>query len=240
MLVVSVMRLYQIPFSHNCIKVRHVLDLKRIPYETVDIVPIDRRQVIAASKQWLVPALVDDGHAVAGSTPILLYLEERFPEPQLLPVDPVDRAECLMLMDWADEAFMALTRRLAYAQVLSQRGQLGRLFFPSASPRAQRAGEVVATGILRARFGISERRTRRDVPAAHRAARIAVDRLGGNQHLVGDTLTLADITLATMCAPLQYAPPEASGHPAVSQLLAWAATILQHDFTPIPSDALAA
>jgi glutathione S-transferase len=33
------MRLYQIPFSHNCRKARHVLDLKGIEYEAVNINP---------------------------------------------------------------------------------------------------------------------------------------------------------------------------------------------------------
>ena len=36
------MKLIQIPFSHNCVKVRVALGLKEIPYETQDIAPMDR------------------------------------------------------------------------------------------------------------------------------------------------------------------------------------------------------
>ena len=123
------MRLFQIPFSHNCVKVRHVLELKGLEYDTVDINPAIRSPVRKVSDQPLVPALVDRDHTVAGSTAILLYLEDVYPEPPLLPEDEDERAESLLLMDWADAVFMALTRRLAYSSILSS-GNLGQLFFP--------------------------------------------------------------------------------------------------------------
>src|SRR5512145_2793743 len=131
------MRLYQIPFSHNCIKVRHVLDLKGAEYEVANINPALRGEIKRISGQELVPTLVDDGKVVSGSTPILLHLEERFPEPDLLPDDPQERAECRVLMDWADGTFMALARRLAYFQVLSAPGRLGEMFFPGMAAPAQ-------------------------------------------------------------------------------------------------------
>jgi glutathione S-transferase len=71
------LRLYQIPFSHNCIKVRKALDMKGLEYERVNIDPILRIGLRRATGQALVPALVDDGRAVADSTAILLYLEDR-------------------------------------------------------------------------------------------------------------------------------------------------------------------
>src|SRR5258705_12191098 len=103
----SGVKLIQIPFSHNCIKVRVALGLKRVAYETQDIAPMDRSAVVSASGQGLVPVLVVDGRAIADSTRILLYLDERYPDPPLVPKDPAVRAECLLLEDWADLAFMA-------------------------------------------------------------------------------------------------------------------------------------
>jgi glutathione S-transferase len=114
-------RLFQIPFSHNCVKVRKTLDLKGLPYETVDIKAYARRDVKRVSGQTLVPALVDDGNVVTDSTRILLYLEERYPQTPLLPRDPRERAECLVLEEWADSTFMALTRRIAYRRITSGR-----------------------------------------------------------------------------------------------------------------------
>ncbi|MBA2564471.1 MAG: glutathione S-transferase N-terminal domain-containing protein, partial [Gemmatimonadetes bacterium] len=117
------MRLIQIPYSHNCVKVRRALELKGLPFDTEDIAPMDRSAPKRASGQALVPVLVDGERAIADSTAILLYLEERYPERPLLPAESRLRAECLLLEDWADAAFMALTRRLAYWAVLAQPGR---------------------------------------------------------------------------------------------------------------------
>jgi glutathione S-transferase len=156
----------------------------------------------------------------------------------LLPEDERDRAECLELVDWADAVFMALTRRLAYSSVLSS-GDLGRLFFPELPAAARVPGAMLAAVILRLRFGISKRSDRRDIPEAKRAARVALARLGGRPYLVGDRLTLADVTLAAMVGPLQYAPPPVRDDPAVRDLLGWAKTILAGDFDPIGTRPLA-
>ncbi len=227
------MRLFQIPFSHNCVKVRHVLDLKGVPYECVNINPLWRADVVRASGQTFVPALVDGERAIAGSTPILLHIEDRHPHPALLPTDPRERAECLMLMDWADATFMSLTRRLAYHQVLEGPPRdLGGLFFPGKSERVRTLAGAGAGIGLRVRFRMTGRRNRRDFAEAHRTAAIAVGRLAGAEHLVGDRLTLADVTLATMSSPLQYAGEEVTGDDAVQRLLEWDARILGASFSP--------
>ena len=225
------MQLFQIPFSHNCVKVRRVLDLKGLTYDTVDINPASRRGVKRASGQELVPVLVDGGHVTAGSTQILLDVEERYPEPALLPADAHERAECVVLMHWADSAFMDLTRRMAYFRVLSGTGaDLGRLFFPGKPAPVQRAGAMLAEQVLRRRFGITDDQNRRDLDTARETAQTAVDRLADADYLVGDRLTLANVTLTSMAAPLQYT--EAAGDPAVSRLMGWSRGIMGDEFTP--------
>lgn len=225
------MQLFQIPFSHNCVKVRRALDLKGLAYETIDINPARRGNVKRASGQELVPVLVEHGRPTAGSTPILLEVEERHPDPPLLPADERERAECIVLMEWADAQLMALTRRMAYFRVLSGSGaDLGKLFFPSHPGAVQRVGGSTAAVILRRRFGISAEQDRKDLEEAKRVAAVAVDRLGGEEHLVGEQLTLADITLAAMAAPLQYT--EVAGDPAVRALLDWSRGVMGDEFTP--------
>jgi glutathione S-transferase len=223
-------RLFQIPFSHNCVKVRRVLDLKGIEYETVDINPAWRGNVKRASGQTLVPVLIDGDRSISGSSPILLDVEERYPDPPLLPADQQDRAECALLMDWADATFMDLTRRMAYFRVLSGDADLGTMFFPRQPPRVRRTLGKGAGLVLRQRFGISRQQNRRDVERARQAARVAADRLGTEDHLVGGRLTLADVSLAAMAAPLQYTEVASDLH--VQRLLEWARGILGNDFTP--------
>jgi len=53
------MNLLQIPFSHNCIKVRKALAWKGVSYTIEDISPMDRTRVRTVSGQGLVPVLLD-------------------------------------------------------------------------------------------------------------------------------------------------------------------------------------
>jgi glutathione S-transferase len=146
------MKLIQIPFSHNCLKVRVALGLKGLTCQTQDIAPMDRAAVVAASGQGLVPVLLDDGHAIADSTRILLYLEERHPDPPLVPREPAGRAECLVLEDWADQAFMELSRRIAYGTILNCTSRDAAKPLPSrvraSTLRTYSPGAIPVSGIL--------------------------------------------------------------------------------------------
>lgn len=220
------MRLLQIPFSHNCIKVRRVLEWKLLAYETEDIHPMNRERVHDLSGQGLVPVLVDGDRTIWDSTAILLHLEERHPDPPLLPADPRLQAECLVLEDWADTAFMALTRRLAYGRTLRTPGALEDLFLPRVGGLRRRMLGAFARRAVRRRFRLSPGQHRRDLGEVRRVARLALDRLAGQDHLVGDQMSLADITLAAMSAPLWAADPEVCEDPWVRRLLVWGRRVL--------------
>ena len=220
------MRLIQIPFSHNCVKVRRALELKGLPFETLDIAPMKREPVAAASGQRLVPVLEDRGRATADSTAILRYLEATYPERPLEPADPGGRAECWLLEDWADQAFMAATRRLAYWTVVHTPGAIEQLFFPRGRGLRRRLLARVARRVVRRRFGLSAERERRDENEVPRRAALAADRLGDRAFLVGDCLTVADVTLAAMTAPLWIATPSVRDDAAVRKLLTWGETVL--------------
>jgi glutathione S-transferase len=220
------MRLIQIPFSHNCVKVRRALELKGLPFETLDIAPMEREAVRRASGQSLVPVLVDGSRTISDSTEILLHLEAAYPEPALLPSEAAARTECLLLEDWADAAFMALTRRLVYWNLIAIPGAIESLFFPGARGITRRVRGAVARRVLRDRFRLSERQNRQDEPEARRLARLAVERVGDRRYLVGDSVTMADVTLAAMTAPLTRAAPAVRDDPHVRTLIGWAARIL--------------
>jgi maleylpyruvate isomerase len=77
-------------------RVRIALNLKGIPYESV---PVDLRsgeqngaEYRMLNPQELVPTLELEGKILTQSPAILEWLEERYPEPRLLPVDPDARA----------------------------------------------------------------------------------------------------------------------------------------------------
>ena len=230
---VRTLKLIQIPFSHSCIKVRRALELKGLAYETQDINPVDRKAVIATSGQGLVPVLVDGGRAIADSTAILLYLEETYPRPPLLPADPALRAECLLLEDWSDAVLLPLTRRLAYWHTLSVPGTIERLFFPGSRGLRRWIEGRLGRRAVRRRFGLSADRNRRDEAEVRRAAQLALDRLGGRSYLVGDTLTLADVALAALSAPLWAAASHVRDDQSVLALLDWSRAIVGEEIVSL-------
>lgn len=84
-------------------KVLVALDLKGIPYEIDPIVPFygDDR-FAAASPVRRIPVLIDDRVTLADSTVICEYLNERHPQPPLLPADVAQRAQARWLEEYAD------------------------------------------------------------------------------------------------------------------------------------------
>jgi glutathione S-transferase len=221
-------KLLQIPFSHNCIKVRVALALKGLPYEIENIRPMDRSEVFRVSGQGLVPVLVDGGRAVADSTAILLYLDEKQPEPALLPRDPRERNLCLVLEDWADRAFMEASRRIAYHRLTGTPGLVGSLFFPKDRGLKAHLKERIAVRRLQKRFRFSPERYPRDAAEVRRAAALAMERLEGKEWLVGERPTVADIALATMSAPLAV-DPAMKADSTVAALLQWGERLLPPD-----------
>ena len=92
------MKLYSYWRSTTSVRVRAALNLKGIDY---DIVPVN---LVAGEQQETdfatvnpgmgVPALeLNDGRVITQSVALLDYIEEVWPDPALLPTDPVDRAQ---------------------------------------------------------------------------------------------------------------------------------------------------
>ena len=106
--------LYDAPRCPFCARARIVLAEKDIPYETV-VIDLANRPAWLYEKNpsGKVPVLEDDAWVLPESAVIAEYLEERFPEPALLPADPAERAIARLLVfrfDDLGDAYYALRR----------------------------------------------------------------------------------------------------------------------------------
>jgi glutathione S-transferase len=97
-------KLYDFKSSPNCQRVKVVLAEKNLPHE---IVPIDLRKQEQKAAEYLkmnpygkVPVLTDDATVLYESCIINEYLEEKYPNPPLLPKDPGKKAKARILIDY--------------------------------------------------------------------------------------------------------------------------------------------
>jgi glutathione S-transferase len=98
--------LYDADRCPYCARVRIVLAEKSVPYETV-VVDLADRPAWLYEKNPLgkVPVLEEDGLCVPESAVIMELLDERYPEPPLLPADPAERALVRLAVWRFDEDF---------------------------------------------------------------------------------------------------------------------------------------
>lgn len=90
--------LYDAARCPYCARVRIVLAEKGIAYEPVEIDLDDRPTwIYDLNPKGRVPVLDEDGLVLPESLVISEYLDERYPEPALLPPDPADRAAIRLL-----------------------------------------------------------------------------------------------------------------------------------------------
>lgn len=89
---------FQEPFSHWCVKVRKILNYKHIRFESKNVGYHDKRELIRATGQDYVPAIVNDGKIITYPD-IPDYLEQLAPEPSIFPNGTRELAK--LIENWA-------------------------------------------------------------------------------------------------------------------------------------------
>ncbi len=102
----SVMTLFTLPDCPLCHSVRVVLAEKDIQADIIEMDPNNKPEDLADLNPYnSAPTLVDRDLVLYDSHVIMEYLDERFPHPPLMPVDPVSRAHTRLTLfrikkDW--------------------------------------------------------------------------------------------------------------------------------------------
>ncbi|WP_020409041.1 glutathione S-transferase family protein [Hahella ganghwensis] len=215
-------KLYQFPISHFCEKARWALQYKGVPYEEINVMPGQHVSVIKKiAPKSHVPVLVDDDKVIQDSAQILDYLDEKYPEKSLTPVNPGQKAAAIEWERYLNGEFGIHVRRYCYHWMLKS---------PSITiPLLAHKGPWYGKIMLRLMYPKLEKLMRKGMnineeTAAESRQHIlaALDRVASQldkqAYLVGESFSRADLTaaalLAPLCSPAKYPIPEAKEVPA--------------------------
>ena len=204
------LRLLTFSISHFSEKVRWSLDLSGLAYSERVLLPGPHMLVTRRlAPQTSVPILQHGDRAVQGSSTILDYMEHELGVSRLAP-EPAHATECSRLEALANKAFGLGVQQIFYATLLGERSividlwtqrapSYGRTFYGLAYP-------VIAAAVRRMyRINAATVQHAKD---RFRSAMDETDRaLNDKPYLLGDRLTRADITVASLLAPV-CRPPE--------------------------------
>ena len=214
--------LHQYQVSPFAAKVRRCLHFKGIAFEVKNYGLTGVGRVKKLSPAGKAPVLEHKGRMIADSSDIVRHIEACFPEKPLYPLQPGQGALAHIVEDWADESlyYYDLAMRswsnnaawLADDLVIEDSGTLKHLF------------HFLAPKIIRKQArdqGIG--RKPKEVVYADVARHFeAINALvSGQSWLVGETLTIADISVASMLTVLDRATEARGLMAAQPALLSW-------------------
>ena len=198
--------LYESPSAVCAAKVRVTLAEKGIDYErrTLDLGKGDQFDpaYMKLNPNAVVPTFVDGDTVVIESTVINEYLDDRFPEPPLKPIDPAGRARMRLWTkreDGIHDVINTMTNVLNFRPVLLQKSEAERVARYSKIPdpaKREKWRSLLEEGATSPIVGAALQRLVKhfkDMEAA----------LAQHDYLIGDSFTLADSGLLSFFHRLQ-------------------------------------
>ncbi|HET9197804.1 MAG TPA: glutathione S-transferase family protein [Solirubrobacterales bacterium] len=208
--------LWQIDISHYSEKVRWALEYKGIDHGRRSILPGSHIPIalgLTRGAQPTLPVLTLEGRNIGDSTEIIAALEAAYPEPPLYPIDAEERARAIELEEWFDENLGPHARLLPFYELIQEPDLFAEIAAESVPGPLGKAKPVVgayARAYTTIRWGAN---SDEGAAQAREAVVAALDKLeqelekGGGEFLVGDSLSVADVTAASLFYPV-VVPPE--------------------------------
>ncbi|UJR32616.1 hypothetical protein I4U23_020076 [Adineta vaga] len=206
--------LYQIPFSHYCDKIRWALDFYSLPYETSNYTGRQTPGYQKAPREVkkLTPLIEDPNNNsffISDSTPILLYLDERYgTKTKLFPANTKDEITryCLKL----DSELGLYSRRLGYLHIISEHPGILSVFLDhqfdkqSCNDWKSYFRGLAGSCIIIGRVGIDRIKEENIFEKTICVLDEIQNDLQGKQYLFSNQFTAADLTLTSLIYPLRF------------------------------------
>jgi glutathione S-transferase len=202
--------LWHLEVSHYNEKVRWALDYKQVPHVRRAVTPaLQELRARRLRAGRTLPILQLNGRAIGDSTRIIEEIERRWPDPPLYPSDPQERRRALELEEYFDEDCGHDLRRVLFNDNLTEPEKfLGMLY----GPDHPRLGLIKALGpvlgpVVKWRYEIQPDRVAHSREVVRAALHKVEADAGPGGYLVGGSFTVADLTAASILAPI-VVPPE--------------------------------
>jgi glutathione S-transferase len=198
---------HQFAASHFNEKVRWALDYKGLPHQRETYLPGPHIPVIKtlSGGPSTTPLLQHDGGYISGSAAIIDWLENRYPEPALLPADTALRARALELQARFDATVGPATRTLLFDVLLNEPDYMCDTFSaskPWLKRLAFRATFPAAKGFIRKGNGVFPDNIAKSRIITQAALDEVAAGVASTGYLVGKHFSIADLCAASLLAPL--------------------------------------
>lgn len=215
-MVEPALELIQFPYSPYNEKARWALDLKRVPHTRRSLLPGPHAPVmLRLTGATEVPVVRVDGELIAGSARILEELERRFPEPPLFPAARAERKRALEVQTYFDDEVGPCVRRALFDVMLDHPGYVAHMFSAHRSLPVRalyRAAFPVIGVVMRHSMEVTPAKVEPALETMREGLEFVVKHAGPQGYLVGESFSLADLTAASILAPIADPP-----HPAMAR-----------------------
>lgn len=198
--------LFQFPISHYCEKVSWALDFKELEYRKVNLFPGPHVFVTKfLGDKTSVPILTDGTQSIQDSTKIIDYLEKKYPSHKLNYKNKKQAQEVLDMEDFLDkEAGVHLRRYFYFISFQNPKfiQELLSIQNPCWTPYFIKVFFPVLKSIMTQSMNIYEEPSLQSKERLEGVIAKLNRRLSDHDFLVGDFFTRADITAASLLAPI--------------------------------------
>ena len=225
--------LYQFPLSHFCEKARWMLDHKELDFVAQNLTPgVHRAFAQLKTGQNKLPILKDADRWIAGSTDIAMYLDEYYPEHPLLRHDS-KLTEKILEIDQLTIELGRNVRRWGLVHMLNDGQSLDILVGEKGYLKQfEKYSKPLLKMLMTKGYQLNAENIAQAKQHIDHTVRILNEYLIDNQsgYMVGDRLSLADIAVCSMLAPLlqiSSTPWEVeTDHPVSDEFLAYQSELL--------------